>query len=68
MLCIDILELTVCLSGKRDNHVLHKAFQGKEIIMFYINELKTEGVDTAPRWTQPDNVESESGLFLLLLR
>ena len=30
--------------------------------MYYINELKTEGVTTAPRWVQPDNVESESGL------
>ena len=39
-----------------------KTFQGKEIIMYYINELKTEGVTTAPRWVQPDNVESESGL------
>jgi len=34
--------------------------KGKEIIVYYINELNSEGVITAPRWTQPDNIESDS--------
>ena len=29
--------------------------------MYYINELKSEGVLTAPRWEASEDVESESG-------
>ncbi|XP_063682902.1 SEC14-like protein 1 isoform X3 [Bolinopsis microptera] len=34
--------------------------KGKEIIIYYVNELESEGVVTAPRWSQPDNIDSDS--------
>ena len=32
--------------------------------MYYLHELESEGVVSAPRWSQPDNIDSDSGMLL----